>query len=291
MKFPLEARRQNASLVHTQYSVSPLLKGRSISTVHDVSFLVDPYWFTPKDVTLLRAGVRAAARYCRRIITVSETSKLDIEALVPGATGKTDVVYNAPSPDVVCDVDAGIVEEELAALGVRKPYLLTAGTGWKRKNLSLAVEAFCTSELSGPYQLIVAGKPGTPLPVSGNVLETGYVTERQLAALYRGATLYLAPSLYEGFGITIVEAMAAGCPVVCSSGGAQPEIAGDAAIVVDSFEPQAWRKVMEEAVRNGSMLEDLRSRGRHRAADFCWADSARKTASIYREVIGSLSAP
>jgi glycosyltransferase involved in cell wall biosynthesis len=267
-----------------------LLRGRSVSTVHDVSFLVEPLWFTPKDVTLLSAGVRAAARYCRRIITVSKTSKRDIEALVPGAKDKIDVVYNAPSPDVICDLEAKIVEEELAGLGVRKPYLLTAGTGWQRKNLGLAVEAFCTSNLCGPFQLVVAGKPGTPLPVSDNVLETGYVTERQLAALYRGATLYLAPSLYEGFGITIVEAMATGCPVVCSSGGAQPEVAGDAAIVVDSFEPRVWRQVMEDVVRNGSMLEDLRLRGRRRAADFCWAESAQQTASIYLGVIESLPA-
>lgn len=282
--FPLAARRNGADVLHTQYSMSPLAGRRGVTTIHDVSFFVEPSWFRPKDRILLRTLVPLAARWASRVITVSETSRRDIERFLPGARNKVRVVPNAPHPDlhpVEPSKARALVAERF---GLDGPYLLTVATRWPRKNLSLATQAAELLPPELPHPLVLTGKPGWgPESLGPRSRPVGYVQLPELAALYSAADLYLAPSRYEGFGITILEAYLCGCPVLCSTGGAQPEVAGDAAMALASWNPEDWAEAIRTLLSDSSKLERMRQHGRRRAAEFQWENAARQTCDVYRE--------
>jgi glycosyltransferase involved in cell wall biosynthesis len=269
--------------VHTQYNLSPLVGGKGVTTIHDVSFFIGPEWFSMKDRTLLRSGVPSSIKRAARVIAVSETSKAEIESYIPAAKGKVRVTYNALgdniSPLAMADAES-VVRKRLEIAG---PYLLTVGTRWPRKNMALAVEA---AALAG-QTLVVAGKSGWGDERTGEgVHYTGFVSDQELTALYQCASLYLAPSKHEGFGIPLLEAWACDCAVVCSSGGALPEIAGDAAMVMESWEAKDWAAAIRELLADSSKLERLRQRGHERLKKFSWEETAKRTVEVYREVIG-----
>jgi alpha-1,3-rhamnosyl/mannosyltransferase len=167
-------------------------------------------------------------------------------------------------------------------LDVEAPYLLTVGTRWPRKNMSLAIEA---AKIAGS-KIVVTGKAGWgEESLGGNAQTVGYVSNESLCALYSGASLYLAPSRHEGFGIPVIEAFACGCPVLCSIGGALPEVAGDAAFVEPTWDPQHWAESIRNLLGDSGKLHDLRRRGFERVKLFDWVESARLTAEVYREVV------
>lgn len=262
--------------MHTQYNLSPLARG-GITTVHDVSFFIGPEWFKARDLLIMRRFVPSSVKRAARVIAVSETDKLEIESYIPAAKGKTAVTPLAcPTHiDPTAEVDVR------SQFDIEGPFLLTVGTRWPRKNMALAVEAASKT----PYPLVITGKaawgegalPSTAKP-------TGYVDDKTLSALYREASLYLAPSRHEGFGLPLLEAFACGCPVLCSSGGALPEVAGDAAVVMKSWEAVDWTQAILELMNDSSKLDDLRRRGRNRLSHFSWERTAELTMDVYRQV-------
>lgn len=285
VRFPLAARRFGAKAIHTQYNLSPLTGKRGITTVHDVSFFIGPQWFQPKDLFLLRRFVPASVKRASKVIAVSKTSQSEIESYIPAAKGKTTVAYNGPNPSITPierDPAKQIVHKEL---GIDQPFLLTVGTRWPRKNMALAINASKLLPSEIPHKLVVTGKPGWGEEVNGDrLIPTGYVSDEQLSALYSAADIYLAPSLHEGFGIPVVEAFACGCPVMCSSGGALPEIAGDAAWVMENWAPNVWARAIADVLSDSGKLDAMRERGNRRAAEFTWKRSAEVHANVYQEV-------
>lgn len=278
--FPLTARKLGAGAIHTQYSLSPLVGKRGMTTIHDVSFLIGPEWFKPRDRMILSKTVPASARRARRIIAVSQTCKSEIEGFFPFAKGKVVSIYNGLPPWVQ---KIETPDQALRQMGIDKPYLLTVGTQWPRKNMKLAIDA--ASAVDG-YPLVVTGKAGWgEQAVGAHVRPVGYVSNEQLCALYSGASLYLAPSRHEGFGIPVIEAFACGCPVLCSSGGALPEVAGDAAVVEPTWDANHWSETIKSILGDSSKLQDLRKRGFERVKQFDWIESARQTSNVYREVL------
>lgn len=277
--FPLVARRMGANAIHTQYSLSPLAGDRGVTTIHDVSFLIGPEWFKPRDRMILSRTVPDSVKRARKVIAVSRTCRDEIERYIPSSKGKVVPIYNGLPPwvDRVEDPSAA-----LSALSVEPPYLLTVGTRWPRKNMSLAIEA---ARLAGT-KIVVTGKPGWGEEGTGpHVHRVGYVSNEELCALYSGASLYLAPSRHEGFGIPLIEAFACGCPVLCSTGGALPEVAGDAAVVEPTWDAEHWANSIRSLLGDSGKLHDLRRRGFERVKLFDWVESARQTAEVYREVV------
>ncbi len=286
VSFPLAARKLGADVIHTQYNLSPLAGRHGVTTVHDVSFLIGPEWFKAKDRLLLSAAVPASCRRAARVITVSETSKAEVERLIPASRGKTRAIYNA-CPSWIRPMDPqiakAIVQERFDVQG---PYLLTVGTRWPRKNMQLAVQAAELLPSDLPHRLVVTGKSGWGDIGQGERLRAvGYVDAESLSALYSAADLYLAPSRHEGFGIPLLEAFRCRCPVLCSSGGALPEIAADAARVESSWAPHDWSKTIESLVSDPSKLEQLRIRGVERERQFSWEETASRTIDVYREAM------
>jgi glycosyltransferase involved in cell wall biosynthesis len=285
VRFPLKARRMGARVIHTQYNLSPLSGRGGVTTIHDVSFFVGPEWFRPVDRMLLQRFVPRSARRAARVLTVSEASRRDIAKFMPDIQEKVRVTPLALNPrmqPVPPEEADRIVTDEL---GLQRPFLLTVGTSWPRKNTRLAVEACdLLPENLGP--LAVTGKSGWgDHAPSSRAIRLGYVEDRQLSALYQSASLYLAPALYEGFGLTLLEAFAGGCPVLCSDIAAHREVAGDAAEFASGWTPSEWAEQIQRTLEDSSKLDALRERGRERLIGFSWAQTARLTEAVYREIL------
>ena len=282
VSFPLAARRLKASAIHTQYFLSPLVGDVGVTTIHDVSFFLGPQWFRKKDLLLLRATVPASVKRAKAVITVSDSSKYEIEQSISIAKGKTFRTYLACPPwisPVPATESANYVKHRFNVIG---PYLLTVGTQWPRKNSNLAISACEQLSAKFPHSLLLTGKEGWGSKVcSSRVVRTGYVSNEELCRLYSAAALYLAPSKHEGFGIPLLEAFRCGCPVLCSSGGALPEIAGEAACVQATWDAQSWAVTIEALLDDSSKLQNLSSRGLCRESEFSWERTARATLDIY----------
>jgi glycosyltransferase involved in cell wall biosynthesis len=190
VRFPLAARRGGAGVLHSQYTLSPLAGRHGVTTVHDVSFFVGPQWFRPRDRWLLQRTVPASCRRAAAVLTVSETSKSEIERYVRAARGKVSVTPNALGANVR-PMPQAEAEAAVRALGAPEGYVLTVGTRWPRKNMALAVEA---ARLAG-RPIVVTGQPGWGSEPPG-AFQTGYVDDRTLTALYQCAALYLAPAFH-----------------------------------------------------------------------------------------------
>lgn len=285
VQFPSAARKLGADLIHVQYNLSPLAKVPAITTIHDVSFRLGPEWFKPKDRLILNAFIKGSVSRAKRVITVSETSRREIERFYPQAIGKTRVTHLAAGIGIERmqpDMASRLVE----GLGVQRPYLLTVGTRWPRKNMSLAIEAVDGLSRSLPHRLVITGKAGwSDGFTSRRTQATGYVDDKTLSALYSAADLYLAPSRHEGFGIPVLEAFRCGCPVIASSGGALPEVVGNAGLVVDSWDPSDWTAAIRDTLADSSKLAQMRERGFERVKSFTWTETARKTLAVYHELV------
>jgi glycosyltransferase involved in cell wall biosynthesis len=265
--YPFRLGRASATVdvLHCTTFRAPLRsRAPLVVTVHDLALLrhpdAFPRWHRETGVRALRAGVRAADA----IVCVSAFTRDEVAKLLAVPPERLRVVPNA--------VDPVFAAEGSAAEG---HYVLAVGTLEPRKNLSATVEA---ARLAG-VELRVAGAPGW-----GGVDARGWVGEpsdEQLAELMRGARCLVYPSLYEGFGLPVLEAMACGTPVVTSRGGATEEVAGGAAVLVDPTDPAAIAQGIEEATRRRG---ELVAAGRERAAAFTWARSADLVEALWREL-------
>ncbi len=282
VSLPLAARRARADLLHVQYNLSPLVGRRGVTTIHDVSFFVGPEWFKPSDLQVLRRFVPASARRAAAVLTVSDTSKSEIIRYIPAADGKTFATPLA-TPVHIERCSPPEAAALLQPFDIGEPFLLTVGTRWPRKNVRLAIDA---ANLAG-RRLLVTGKAGWGKETLGeHAKTTGYLDSRTLSALYSSAALYLAPSFHEGFGLPVLEAFKCGCPVMCSEGGALPEVAGDAAQVVKSWDAEVWADQIKRLLAASSNLESLRNKGFERERKFSWERTAALTMDAYRWALG-----
>jgi glycosyltransferase involved in cell wall biosynthesis len=234
-----------------------------VVTVHDLAVFRHPEAFNPWTRTYSRALVPRVVRAARRVIAVSEFTKRELVELVGLPEERVRVVPNA--------VDAVFSPEGPAAEG---DYVLAVGTLEPRKNLARLAAA---AQRLGVELRVVGARGWGRVELPGSVQWLGEASDEELAALYRGARCLAYPSLYEGFGIPVLEAMACGCPVVTSAGGACEEIAGGAAVLVDPLDVDSIAAGIERAG------PELREAGLERARHFSWTESAAATVEVYRE--------
>jgi glycosyltransferase involved in cell wall biosynthesis len=236
-----------------------------VVTVHDLAVLRHPEAFPRWTRTFAPRFVPHVLRAATRVIAVSEFTRKELEELLGLAAAKIRVVPNGVDEVFRPDGPAGDGD-----------YALGVGTLEPRKNVSRLAEAAHRAGL----ELRVAGARGWGDVSLEGVSWLGRVRDEELARLYRGAAVVVYPSLYEGFGIPVLEAMACGTPVVTSAGGATEEVAGGAAVLVDPLDPGSIAAGIEEAIRR---REELRARGLERARAFTWEETARRTVAVYRE--------
>ncbi len=289
------ARAWGADVLHANYVGALRCSIPQVVTVHDMSFRRHPGFFSMRDRLLFATLVPWSLRRAAAIVTVSEHAKSEISAFHPGLAGKVIVTPLAPAP--IFTGGARALPAEMAAKwGVHVPYVLAVGNLQPRKNLKTLLEAFAQLKPElGPAQLVLVG-PETrrasadyrriaELGLETDTVVTGYVTDEELAALYRGARLFVYPSLYEGFGLPIVEAMACGTPVVCSCLASMPEVSGGAAVLVDPRDATELASAILEVWSLPALRKDLADRGLQRAAMLSWTKTAAQTVDIYKWVL------
>jgi len=274
-----EAGRRGADLLHCPSNRAPLRRGRLplVVTIHDLVSLRFPETMARWNRAYLRLTLPRVAAAADRIIAVSSDTATDLEGLLGVPHSRIRVVPNG--------IQARFFGTPSVPTPVSAPYILFVGTIEPRKNLPRLVEAYQLLRRQGRAErLVVVGAPGwNDVRVDRtNVELLGRVSDETLHALYASASCLVIPSLHEGFGVPVVEAMAAGCPVVAARAGALPEVCGDAAVLVDPLDPRAIADGIERALEESDALRVL---GRARAEHFRWPRVAAAVAAIYRELI------
>ena len=277
---PLAAARAHVDLLHMLAFPTPVLwRGPAAVTVHDATPWLHPdtvstgmrFYYGP----LYRQALRRAAG----IITVSEASRADLAAALGLAAERIHVTHNGIDPSFF---------EVKAPPGPRAPYLLAVGTLEPRKNLPVLLDALRQLRAEGrDLELVLVGRQGwaDSLPLrdlAAHVRLTGSIPDGELAELYAGAACFVLPSLYEGFGLSLAEAMAAGTPAVASDIPALREVGGDAVRYAPPHSARAFAEVIRLALDRREESTALALRARERARRFTWEGCARETLAIYR---------
>ncbi|MEQ1730562.1 MAG: glycosyltransferase family 1 protein, partial [Vicinamibacterales bacterium] len=292
---PRVLKRIKADVVHFTNGMVPLASAvPTVVTIHDMSLTMYPAFHPRRRVLLNRPLVNLAARRADAVITVSEAAKQDIVRLYGLDASRVHVVHEAAAPSF------GVIHDPFELRRVRKRYglaerfILYVGTIEPRKNLPTLIEAFARRRVAGelPHQLVCAGPYGwlsddidaqiDRLRVRDAVRFTGYVPFEDLPAIYNLAEMFVFPSVYEGFGLPVIEAMACGTPVVTGSVAALNEVAGDAAERVDPLEVESLSDALVRLASSRERREELSQRGLARARTFSWERAAAETLSVYR---------
>ena len=297
-KIPWALMRERVQLFHAPHYVLPrLVSCRSVVTIHDCIHLMFPQYLPSRlALAYARTSIKMASKRADRVLTVSESSKRDILRFVDVPADKIDVIYNA------YDERFGVEPDEEDVIRVRERYqlhdefVLYAGNVKPHKNLERLIEAFHIVRNRGldHLKLVLIGDEISKYAALRRAVHQhqlhkyvrflGYLPEQTLAVMYRLAGVFVFPSLYEGFGLPPLEAMASGTPVVTSNVSSLPEVAGDAALLVDPYDPVAIADGIYTVLTDESVRGDLRRKGIARASQFSWEQSARRVREIYDEV-------
>lgn len=299
--FPALLARGSVDVVHAPGYVAPVLSPVPVVvTVYDALAFTHPELCTRANRWHYRLMMPLSLRRARRIVVPSETTRRDVLRLVPGAAERVRVI------PLGIEERFGVVPAEAeraqlkAKLGVEGPYILFVGGLEPKKNVAGLIEAFrlLGQRVTLPHRLVIAGARSWDGPrieralrasgLAGRVVRTGYVPPERLPALYRAADLFVFPSLYEGFGLPPLEAMACGVPTVVSGGGALAEVAGPAARVVDPATPGNLAEAMEAVLTQRHLRADLVARGLRHAALFRWDRTAQAMERVYAEAAGEV---
>jgi len=291
---PFILRRLRPDLVHFTNYLAPLAcPVPYVVSVHDMSMTLLPGYHTAKKRLLTSTLVPAVARGARMVLTPSESTRRDVVRLLGLDPGRVRVVPYAHGP-LFRPVDEGPLRLA-SAYGIEPPYFLYVGTLEPRKNLARALRAFMSVAPSLPgHRFLLVGQQGWKCAdvlkeaqaSGGRVVLPGYVEEPDLPLLFAHATALVYPSLYEGFGLPVVEAMACGTPVITSRGSSLQEVAGGAALLVDPLDEADIARALEAVATDAALAASLRARGLERACAFSWTRTARETAEAYRDALG-----
>jgi len=303
-KFSGIIKREGIDLMHfPHWNVPYFYSGPYVVTIHDLTMYHFPrpaattlgplkFWLKDRAHRMLLKRVTKKAHH---IITTSEFTRQDVHRTLRVPMEKMTTTYQAPfenpgSRDVEPEADV------LQAYGVTKPYVMYVGAAYPHKNLEGLLEAWKLFEEKhgDEYQLVLVGKEnhfyskllGSPaMNQCNNVVYTGFVPDEELVALYDNASLYVFPSMYEGFGLPPLEAMSHGVPVVSSNRSCLPEVLGEGALYFDPESAEQMAEVIERGLEDGGVRAELKQKGREEVRKYSWEKLAKKTLGIYNDVV------
>lgn len=285
---PAEARRERIDLLHgMDFSRPVAYGGRMVNTIHDLSPFADGQYIPPARRAYVKTLMHYAARRSLAVITVSEFSRRQI------------IERLCVDEDRVFAIAHGVINAGNGAARSKSdpPFLLFVGNLERRKNLVRLVKAFrlLRDRRRMPHRLVLCGKPGhgwgdilAAIEREGiqDVIELpGYVSDEDLAKMYHSADVFVFPSLYEGFGFPVLEAMACGTPVVCSNATSLPEVGGDAVEYFDPYSVENIAAAIERVLDSPGRRAEMREKGLKQAARFTWEECARKHVEVYRRAL------
>jgi glycosyltransferase involved in cell wall biosynthesis len=290
---PLELLPRGMDVLHSTDCIPPFARRRchSVITVHDLAFLLWPELLTEDSRAYFNGHIQRAVRSADAIVAVSQATKRDLVELLGVPTEMITVIYEAAGFDLQ-PLDKPEVEEWLRQHQLPSEYVLFVGTFEPRKNLPRLIEAFADVKRRGyAGKLVLAGSPGwhaaaTLEAVRQHAIDviTTPISPASLPYLYGGARLLAFPSIYEGFGLPVLEAMACGTPVLTSNVSSLPEIAGDAALLVDSSETGAIAEGLWQIIQDEDLARELSRKGLTRQAEFSWERAAAQTLDVYHRL-------
>lgn len=299
LAWPLAALGGRIDLLHSLAFVTPLLAPcPTVVTVFDLSFMHYPQQFPPTQRLYLTSQTRRSVQNATRVVAISESGRADLNRLLGVPLPKIDVV-----PPGVDGRFRPREAETIAAFrrraGLDAPFILHVGTLQPRKNLPLLIDAFAQlveqPDTPADIQLVLVGGKGwlydeifarvKERRVEDRVRFTGYVADTDLPLWYNAADMVVFPSLYEGFGLPVAQAMASGTPVVAADVAAIPEAAGEAALLFDPLDSAALANRMANVLADAALAATLRQRGLRRAQAFSWNESARRLVEVYRRAL------
>lgn len=291
---PAAVRADRLDVLHVQYNGPRVGRCALVTTVHDVSFRLRPEWFPVRDRLLLDWGLRSTLRAASAVLTGSQCTCADLQEIYGLPPERITVTPYALLPGF-----APPAEHEAAAIRAQyrlpERYLLFVGVRQPRKNLPRTIRAFLAArrDHSLPHRLAVVGKTGwcadeterTLAEAGEAVIAPGYVPDDHLPALYAGADAFLFPSLYEGFGLPVLEAFACGTPVITSAVSSLPEVAGDAALLVDPTSEEEIARAIGRVIADAELRARLITAGRERLVRFDWRRTAEQTVAAYERAV------
>jgi glycosyltransferase involved in cell wall biosynthesis len=297
---PAAARKAGVDVFHVPYFAPPYFpRTPTVVTIHDVIPLRLPLYRAGTSVNAYMKLVARAAHKATLVITISQHAKQDIIDALKLPAERIRVIYQAVGDEYHPITDAAKLAEVRERYGVGRRYILYLGGLDARKNVPQLVKAFAHvyRQVGDPnLQLLIVGNPDKqsgplfpdPRPLAADLGMTGqivyrFVEEEDKPAIYSGASVFVFPSLYEGFGMTPLEAMSCGAPVICSNRTSLPEVVGDAAISLDPEDTRAMVEAMCNVLMNNDLSADLQARSLQRAALFSWRKTATETVSSYEE--------
>jgi len=297
-KIPWALKREGVTLFHApHYVLPPLVRCRSVVTIHDCIHLMFPQYLPTRGAfTYAKWSIRQAARRSTRVMTVSESSKRDILRFVDTEPDKIDVIYNAYDERFAIEPREDDVVRVRERYQLHDEFVLYAGNVKPHKNLERLIDAFHIVRNRGldHLKLVLIGDDISKYTALRRAVHRhqlhkyvrflGYLPEETLAVMYRLAGVFVFPSLYEGFGLPPLEAMASGTPVVTSNVSSLPEVAGDAAVLVDPYDPKAIADGIYAVLTDETLRRGMVHKGIARAGMFSWEQSVRRIRAIYGEV-------
>jgi glycosyltransferase involved in cell wall biosynthesis len=289
---PILLRLHGVDIYHGVLNVMPLAcPVPGVVTIHDLSPFLFPQTFRRVNRTYTRWAIRVACRRAAQLIAVSEFTKQEIVRWLHVAPERISVTHNGVGARFA-PPDPQALEAFRRRAGLPERFILFLGTLEPRKNLPTLLEAYAGIAAEADVPLIIGGGKGwlydpvfakvEALQLGGRVRFAGFIDDDDLPLWYAAATVFTLPSLYEGFGIPLLEAMACGTPVVASSSSSLPEVVGDAGLIVSPTDPEALGRALLQLLNDGDLRAELRERGLRRARLFSWADMAERTLDVYR---------
>jgi len=298
IELPRILARHKIDLLHSPHFLLPLVRPCSaVATIHDVVYLACPQDLPSRAGRLYyRAMMHASSRLAARVITDSEHSKNEIVRYLGSDPAKIEVIYPGVDQQFSRVTDPARLDAVRSRYGLDGDYILCVGIYKPRKNHTGLLRAFRHVLESGvSAQLVIAGPMGEGEPVlrrlaadlgvSDSIVFTGFIDETDLRALYSAARVCVCPSMYEGFGFTVLEAMACGTPVVCSSRTSLPEVAGVAALFFDPHKPEEMAGQLLRALSDVALRAAMIERGWLNVKRFSWAETARQTLAVYHQAL------
>lgn len=299
MSLPLSIARRRIDVLHVQYMAPLLCPGRIVVSVHDIAYERHPEFFTAESVAAMRAYIPRTIRRSTAVLTPSEYSRRDIVDFYGLAPEKIVVAPCAADPIFRSIRDQAALARILTRYHTGERFILCVGNVQPRKNLKTLIDAYVRVRRADATQhkLVMVGRKAwlyddtfAAARASGyqdDLIFTGYVPDDDLVALYNAADLFVYPSLFEGFGLPPLEAMACGTPVVTSNTSALPETVGNAALTIDPLDVEALAQAMATVLNEEAVHAALSERGIKRASVFSWEATARIILDVYRESVQS----